>query len=87
MLRHELTKLSEKNRLLDFIIESEPKQLLQPPLVALHCKGGAVVTHLHGGITITVVLAFIIVAILTSVLFKGCLHTAIQSMILSFLLL
>ena len=42
-----------------------------------------VVTHLDA-VTITVVLAFALMVSLTSVLFKECLHTTIQSTILSF---
>jgi hypothetical protein len=40
--------------------------------------------HTPECVTITAVLAFIILASLTSVLGKGCLHTAIHSTILSF---
>ena len=50
--------------------------LLQPPPVAQHSKGSAVVTHLDA-VTITVIIALALTCMvsLTSVLFKGCLHT------------
>ena len=52
--------------------------VLQCTVVAKHNKGGTVVTHLDA-VTIAVMLVLALMVRLTSVLFKECLHRAIQS--------